>query len=172
MVAGQLRLRNDQSLDHETEPVVEVTVTSTDAAGAQVGKLFRLQVTNAVENPNDIAMSNLAIAENSADGTAVGALSVSDPDLLETFTYALTDDAGGLFTVDANGVVRVAAGANLNHESQDQYSITAEATDSNGNSTSRTFVISVTDVNEAPTVDAGLNSQVVNEDDFGRARDR
>src|SRR5262249_52496846 len=47
--------------------------------------------------PTDISLSNNSVAENSANGTIVGALSATDPDAGETFTYSLPSNPGNLF---------------------------------------------------------------------------
>lgn len=130
VVSGQLRLKSDQWLDHETEPVVEVTVTTHDAAGATYAELFRLLVLDDVENPNNIALANASVAENSANGTAVGEVSVSDGDEIDLFAFALTDDAGGRFTIDTEGVIRVADGSRLDFESQSSHDVVVQVTDS------------------------------------------
>jgi hypothetical protein len=90
-----------------------------------------------------------AVVENAADGTAIGQVEAADPDSGETFTYALLDDAGGRFAIDAStGLVTVANGALLDYETAAQHSITVQVTDSGGASYSEAFTINLANVNE------------------------
>jgi hypothetical protein len=90
-----------------------------------------------------------AVVENAVDGTAIGQVEAADPDSGETFTYALLDDAGGRFAIDAStGLVTVANGALLDYETAAQHSITVQVTDSGGASYSEAFAINLANVNE------------------------
>jgi Ca2+-binding RTX toxin-like protein len=90
-----------------------------------------------------------AVVENAADGTAIGQVEAADPDSGETFTYALLDDAGGRFAINAStGLVTVANGALLDYETAAQHSITVQVTDSGGASYSEAFTINLANVNE------------------------
>ena len=72
-----------------------------------------------------------AVAENSAAGTEVGEpVTASDPDPGDTVTYKLTGADASLFTIDAGGRIRVAAGVDLNYEgSRNTFSLTVNAGD-------------------------------------------
>ncbi|MEH2536613.1 MULTISPECIES: beta strand repeat-containing protein [unclassified Bradyrhizobium] len=93
--------------------------------------------------PTDIALSNTSVAENSAAGTVVGALSDVDPDTGDTAVYTLLDDAGGLFAIEGGNLV--VAGA-LDYESATSHQVTVRVTDSANNTYDETFTIAVTDV--------------------------
>ena len=68
------------------------------------------------------------------------------------FTYALLDNAGGRFAIDAStGVIRVADGASLDFETASSLGISVRVTDQTGLSLDKSFTINVSDVNEAPT---------------------
>ncbi|NIJ21092.1 hypothetical protein FHS95_002784 [Sphingomonas naasensis] len=110
--------------------------------------------------PHDVALSNASVAENLPAGSVVGTVSASDT-ANDTLSYALVDDAGGLFVIDAaTGVITTTAP--LNHEAVAAYAIVAKVTDSGGLSAQHGFTIAVTDVNEAPV--ATGDSVAVNED--------
>ncbi|HYC06222.1 MAG TPA: cadherin domain-containing protein [Azospirillaceae bacterium] len=106
------------------------------------------------------------VAENAAAGTAVGITAQSvDPNPGDTVAYSLTSDAGGRFQIDAaTGVVTVKGGALLNFEAATSHQITVQASDG-VLSTSKTFTITVSDVNEAPAmpVDADAATNTVDE---------
>ena len=74
VVDGQLKLKDGVSLDHESEPSVNVTVTATDGAGHQIQQTFAITVGDVNEAPTDINLSGNTVAENAA-GAVIGALS-------------------------------------------------------------------------------------------------
>jgi|GEM_PF-3236898 len=98
----------------------------------------------------------LSIAENAANGSAVGTVSATDA---ASVTYSLTDNAGGRFAIDANtGAVTVADGSLLDYESTTSHSITVRATDAAGNTTDTGLTVTVTNVNENPTGSGALTA--------------
>nr|WP_294812602.1 cadherin domain-containing protein [uncultured Sphingomonas sp.] len=110
--------------------------------------------------PKDLALSNASVAENLPAGSVVGRVSATDT-ANDTLHYALVDNAGGLFAIDAaTGVITTTAP--LNHEAVAEYALIAKATDSGGLTTQQSFTVAVTDVNEAPV--AAHDAVAVNED--------
>ena len=64
-------------------------------------------------------------------------------------TYFLTEDSGGSFAIDqTTGIVTTAT--ELDFETQSVHTIEVEAISSDGSTSTETFTINVTDVNEAP----------------------
>jgi hypothetical protein len=110
--------------------------------------------------PTSIALSNDAIAENSAAGTVVGTLSATDPDAGDTETFSIVD-ASGTFAIAGNTIV-IAAGKVLDFETKNSYSVDVTATDAGGLTKTQTFTINVGDVNEAPT-DVALSTNTIAE---------
>lgn len=115
--------------------------------------------------PTDIAVSNLSVAENSASGTVIGTLSVTDlnagePD--ESFTYALIDDANGRFALTGTSLT-VSNGAKLNFEAGSTHTVMVRVRDSVGLSFSKTLTVSVANLNEAPTRVTAIPDQVLSE---------
>ena len=68
-----------------------------NSAGHTFDQVLTVNVGNVNETPTDITLAGASVAENSAVGTVVGALSSTDPDAGDSATYTLVDDAGGLF---------------------------------------------------------------------------
>ncbi len=61
--------------------------------------------------------TGFTIAENSANTTFIGTLLATDPDAGNTYTYSLTNNAGGRFSIDSTtGQITVANGSLLNFE--------------------------------------------------------
>ncbi|MFK8030204.1 MAG: LamG-like jellyroll fold domain-containing protein, partial [Gammaproteobacteria bacterium] len=67
-------------------------------------------------------------------------------EVLSSFTYALTDDAGGRFAIDeSTGEITVADGSRLDHESANSHDVIARVTDASGNSYSESMTIVLID---------------------------
>ncbi|MDY0874496.1 cadherin domain-containing protein [Dongia rigui] len=152
---GAVTVANGTLLDHESAASHSITIVATDSGGLTKSETFSIAVTNVNETPLSLVDANAApnsVSENAASGTVVGITALaSDPDISDTLTYSLSDNAGGRFQINATtGVVTVANGALLNYEAAGSHSITVIATDSGGLTHSETFNIAVTDVNEAP----------------------
>ncbi|MCS6303151.1 MAG: cadherin domain-containing protein, partial [Nitrospira sp.] len=109
-------------------------------------------VTAVNDAPTALALSANTVAENAANGTVVGTVTVTDPDAGDTKTYSLTDSAGGRFAIDGStGQITVADGSLLDYENTPSHDVTVRVTDSGGLTYDETFAINLTNVNEAPT---------------------
>ena len=98
------------------------------------------------------------IAENSANGTVVGALSALDPDAGDTATFTLTGNAGGRFAIIGGNLV---VAGSLDYETAQSHQVTVRVTDSAGHTYDETFTIGVTDVaGVTSSDDANTNSLV------------
>jgi uncharacterized delta-60 repeat protein len=99
-----------------------------------------------------------SIPENTANGTVVGTVVATDPDVGQTLTYAITlGNTNGAFAINSGtGQVTVANAAALDFETTPSFSLTVEATDNGSPIKSDTglVTISLTDVNEAPVIAA------------------
>ncbi|MFN7929970.1 MAG: Calx-beta domain-containing protein [Blastocatellia bacterium] len=97
--------------------------------------------------------SSLVIAENQPVNTTVGTLLASDPDANETHTFELVDSVNypdnNSFTITGN---TVKSNAVFNYEAKNSYSIRVKVTDSGGLMYETTLTVSITNVNEQPTV--------------------
>ncbi len=130
------------------------------ADSAFVGSIDDLLIVNGAMSATNIAQlyqqtTAFSIAENSANGTLIGTALTSDPDAANTYTYSLTNNAGGRFAINATtGVITVANSSLLNFEANTSHTIVVQSMDQGGLSTNKTFTITVTDVNEAPTAAA------------------
>ena len=128
-------------------------------------------VVAANHSPTGMALSNDSVPENAPIGTAVGTLSATDPDLAESFTFALVSGAGdadnAAFEIDGT-TLRTAA--ELDFETTSLFaalfgsevstfgitgigslSIRVGVTDAVGATLEETFTITISDTNDAPT---------------------
>ena len=155
----------DQDNDGRYEAVYTVQVRSRDAARTGVTSPAIVPVTTYVEDVNEAPTSLVEAGFTVEEGkTTVGTVHVKDPDVNDGVTYSLASDPSGLFAVSGTGDITVAAGKALDFESSPAgshaYEIKVQARDT-GNLTLATpasIWITVGDVNEAPSVDAGTMS--------------
>ncbi|MCR9152266.1 MAG: hypothetical protein NXH83_19045, partial [Rhodobacteraceae bacterium] len=137
----------NQGINDESWAIADLTVVATD-------------------DPDYTAADGLpdrAAPLSEADaGAEIGTLSVGDPDAGDSHVYTVSDDR---FEV-VDGTLKLKDGVSLDHEAADTVEITVTATDSGGLTTSETFAIPVSDVNEAP-VAIGLDGASVTENDAG-----
>ncbi len=149
--------------------------TVEDGAGGSISDTtVKIAVNPVNDAPTDLSVSSQTVAENAANGTVVGTVSATDPDVHDSRSYSLTDTAGGRFAIDSStGVLTVANGTLLNYETATSHNVTVRVTDSGRLSYDETFTITVTNVNEAPTgADATVTitedtSQVLTAGNFG-----
>ena len=136
--------------DRDTNITLSVAVTSTDGAdSATTNGNFTVTINPVADTPNDITLSADAVDENVANGTVVGTATGVDSDSGDTFTYALTNDAGGRFAIDANtGEITVADGSLLNFEAAMSHDITIRVTDTDGLTYDETKAITLNDLRE------------------------
>jgi len=135
-------------------------VTAVNANGTGRSNIWRFIVDRA---PTAIALNPSSVAENQPINTVVGTLSTTDPDALDTFTYTLVPGAGSTdnasFNILGNSLRTSAA---FDYETKNSYSIRVRSTDSGGLFFEQQFTITVTNVNEAPTINDQIFSVAEN----------
>ena len=136
--------------DYETKSSYSIRIQTSDGT-ATYAKAFTINIANVNDAPTDIILSSNSINENIATSTSVGILSSTDDDSGDMFTYSLVSGTG-----DADNASFSISSANLltattlDFETKSSYSIRIQTSD--GNETyQEVFIISVADVNEAPT---------------------
>ncbi|MGV8855165.1 MAG: cadherin domain-containing protein [Devosia sp.] len=149
---GTVRVAAGASFDFETEASIDIAVTATSVDGSTSSQTFTLAVSDfneaAVSAISDANAAANAVDENSAIGTSVGITAfASDADGTATVSYSLSDNAGGLFAIDANTGEVTVAGA-LNRETAASYQIEVTATSSDGSTSVQSYNIALNDLNE------------------------
>ena len=82
-------------------------------------------------------------------------------EVLANYTFAMTDTAGGRFSIDENtGKILVADGHLIDYESATTYNVTVEVTDSAGNTYSEMLPINIDDALELSTAPTDLSSGI------------
>ncbi len=146
------QLKTAAVLNTATKSSYSIRVKTTDASGRSFEKNFTITLSAANQAPTDVALSASSIAESQTTGAVVGNFSTTDPDSGNTFTYSLVTGTGSTdnsaFTINNNQLVLNSA---LNFETKSSYAVRVRTTDNAGGTFEKTFTISVTNVNEAPT---------------------
>ncbi len=100
----------------------------------------------------NLSPSPSSILENQPSGTMVGTFSVSGPDAISPFAYSLVsgagDDNNASFTISDDQLL---SAASFDYETKSSYSIRVRITDSASHTFEQAFIITVMNVNEAPT---------------------
>jgi Ca2+-binding RTX toxin-like protein len=149
---GTVTVASGASFDAETEGSIDIEVTATSADGSTSTETFSINVSDIDEFDvgavSDSNSTTNAIDEDASVGDTVGITALAtDGDVTDGVTYSLSDDAGGLFDIDANtGVVTVAG--SLDAETSTSHTIEVTATSDDGSTSTQTFSIGVNDVNE------------------------
>ncbi|UCI06130.1 beta strand repeat-containing protein [Mesorhizobium sp. B1-1-8] len=164
-VTGIVTVADATKIDFESAPghAYGVTVQASDGTLTS-SQTFTIAVTDvAPSQPTDGDAATNTVSEGVANGATVGITAASSDVNGGTVTYSLTGDtSGGGFTIDSvTGIVTVADATKIDFESAPghAYGVTVQASDGTLTS-SQTFTIAVTDVNEAPTVTSGATASV------------
>ncbi|WP_176495043.1 cadherin repeat domain-containing protein [Fibrobacter sp. UWT3] len=162
---GKITVAKDSTLNYEEKKVYYALVVVYDGDPSDVNTLKdTARVTINIKDANDrpvIKNKTLTVPENSTAGTVVGKVPATDEDTWSKLAYSLadvntTDQVAKLFTVDSNGVVKVAKDSTLDYEDRNEYQVLVVVKD---NGSSRGFedlydtavvTIKVSDVNEPP----------------------
>ena len=137
-------------LDLDTDFVLSVTaIADYGSLGRRYSTSLPLPVDVVPVNdaPQVLGIVGGSVAENEAIGVLVGTVAASDPDSGAVLSYALVDDAGGRFSIDAaTGAIRVADPRGLDFEGDASHAVVVRVTDEGGLSATRTLALSVSDV--------------------------
>lgn len=155
-------------LDFEAQSSYSIRVRSTDSGGATVDEVIAIMLGDVNEAPTDLSVDNTSIDENAAAGTELGSLASVDEDTGDSFSYSLVSGTGD----DDNASFEISGGkllskASFDFEIKSAYSIRLKTTDADGLSFEKAISISVSDVNEVPTVLGISATSIVENADSG-----
>ena len=156
----ELKLKNGESLDFETEPTVDVIVTATDAGGLTYNKTLTINVTDLNDNAPVITTSSVqTVNENTAFNLA---LTATEVDTVGTSPPAFTVTGGAdqaLFSIDASGNLTMTAKdyeLPVDAGGNNTYEVEVTANDGVNDSAVQNITVTVTNVDdEIPVVIAG-----------------
>ncbi|MEH1961769.1 MAG: hypothetical protein V7L05_18180, partial [Nostoc sp.] len=102
--------------------------------------------------PTDLSLSDTTVNENVAASTVIGTFSSTDPDTGNTFTYSLVAGAGdtdnSAFTIKDD---KLQINASPDFENKPSYNIRVQTQDNGELTFEKPLIITINDVNEAPT---------------------
>ena len=155
---GKVVVADPTKLDFESSGpghTYSVTAQASDGAGGTSTQSFTIAVSNANPTaPTDSDAAANMVLEGAAVGTAVHITASSTDPNGPAVTWTLTNDtSGGGFAIDPNtGVVTVADPTKIDYEtaSGHAYTVTAQADDGAGGTSSTTFDL-IAVINEAPS---------------------
>lgn len=144
-------LKTNSAFNYEGKQVYNIYVQTNDGL-ATYTKQFVINITDSNDAPTDIALGAQSINENKPAGTYIGEFSTTDPDLANSFVYALTNGVGATnnssFYIIGDSLFSATV---LNFELQNNFSIRVSTTDNGGLSFQKVFTITVNDSNDVPT---------------------
>ncbi|GAA4443745.1 VCBS domain-containing protein [Novipirellula rosea] len=138
------------------------TYTMRDAAGLVSTAEITITIQGSNDTPYGMTTTDLTIDENLGDGQWVGAVTPRDIDTGDSFTYTLSDDAGGRFSIDSAGNIHVLDSSRLDFETDTEHNIVVRVIDQAGGQYEESFTVNLNDVDEfdvteASDVDATAN---------------
>lgn len=145
----------DDALVEGNETVIVTLGTPTNATlGATTTETLTI-TDNDNGAPTNITLSSSVVAENAANVT-VGTLTATDPNVGDTAAFTIqAGGQGNLFVVSGNVLKVGATGLNFEALTGGVATVTVRATDSTGLFLDKQFNITVTDVNETPSITSG-----------------
>ncbi|HVK14325.1 MAG TPA: Ig-like domain-containing protein, partial [Gemmataceae bacterium] len=128
-----------------------VRVTDTGSPALSADQPVHVSVTPNNRAPTDVTLAPNTVAENAAVGTPVGTLAAVDPDPGDTHTFVLVPGEvdNSSFTIDGTTLKTAAV---FDFEARSGYTVRVRATDAGGLSVEKDLAVTVTNVNEAPTL--------------------
>ena len=150
---GQISVRPDTRLDHETKSVYRVTVAAEDPNGLRDRVTVNIRVDDANESP--VITSGYGTIYYAENGTGtVGTYVVTDPERDSTTWTLLASDDSDLFTIDG-GLLKFKAAPDYEapfENGDNTYNVTVQASDGPNDAPTMAVVVKVTNVDEAGTV--------------------
>jgi hypothetical protein len=147
-------LRTSRTFNFEGVKTYPVCVQANDGRGGITSELVVVTVTDANDNPTDIALSVSTVPEGATAGTTIGAFTTTDEDNynpgssdedFRTYTYTISETAGtdyDSFQISGNDL-QVKAGADFDYYEQAIYKVRIRSTDGGDLFVERLFTIQV-----------------------------
>ena len=139
---------NRNVLDYETATSHDITVLASSTDGSTAEAMFNVAVQDFDEYDVEIdPISSVSLEENIDVGITIATAFAEDLDGTDTVSYALSNDAGGLFEIDSvTGVVTLSGG--LDYETAISHDITVLASSTDGSTAEAIFNVAVQDFDE------------------------
>jgi RHS repeat-associated protein len=153
LVGDKIQVANGNLLDFEANIQHQIQVRTTDSEGDSYLQTIAISVLNVNESPNNLLVLPTVILENIPNNTILGQITSTDPDVGDNFNYSLVAGTG-----DGDNAKFAIVGDKLviknspDYEVQSSYTIRLKTIDAGGLSYEKQVTISISNVNEAPTI--------------------
>jgi gliding motility-associated-like protein len=142
-----------------TTALGDYPIVVSGAAAANYNITFRNGVLTVIPGtPTAINLAPSTLFENRPAGSAAGTLSSTSDDVNAIFSFSLVSGTGdtdnSLFSISGSQLTTTAS---LNYENKGNYSVRVRSTTQHGFLLEKVITISISDVNEIPTMDAIAN---------------
>ena len=166
-VTGEVSLLSN-TLNYQTTKFYTLKVVALDNGGPALSDTSTLTIQVVYQNfsPTDISISKTTVKENSFAGTKVGEFGTIDKNIEDVFTYSLVNgldaDDNGRFVINGNSLLTSSV---FDYETKAFYKIRVQTKDAGNNTFEKSFLISVDNVNDKPTINdktLGVEEKAVN----------
>jgi len=154
---GKITIANNALVDHELVNTWTLTVKVQDNGSPSLSTTatITINITDVNESPV-ISPQSFTVPENSANGTVVGTVVATDPDIGQTLTFEITSgNTNNAFDINpTTGQITVNNSSVLNYEATPVWTLSVKVTD-NGTPNlfaSTTITINISNVNEPPVI--------------------
>ena len=143
------QLKTNDTFDFETNSSFTINIEVTDKDDLTYTKALTIGINDKNDAPTGLTLSPASVAEGQPRDTVVGTFSAEDTDAEDAHSYRLVGGADkAFFNIKGDKLVTKAV---LDYETKSQYEVIVEAKDSGNLAHSETLIVSVQDVNDAPT---------------------
>jgi VCBS repeat-containing protein len=147
----------EQAQDNGANNHYDLTVSVSDGSNT-TSQTIAVTVNNVDEIPT-LTLTGIGAVSENIGGATVANLAANDQDGGTTLTYSLSGTDASLFMVDG-ATIRLKDGVAFDYESKTSYSFDLTVSDGS-NSVTKSLSVSVTDVNEAPTITSAATFSLV-----------
>ncbi|MDR1451739.1 MAG: cadherin domain-containing protein [Helicobacteraceae bacterium] len=148
---GRVTLSENAKLDYESKKVFSLKAQAISDYGSSALVDLTINVNNMPDLPPVVSRASFYVDENSPAGTFVGRLTINSADSPVT-SVVLSGTGAERFSVNNDGTIVVAEGANLDYESVNRYSLSAKAVNIFGESNTAYVYIYLNNLKDTPPV--------------------
>ncbi|HFU74806.1 MAG TPA: hypothetical protein ENK66_01025, partial [Arcobacter sp.] len=148
---GTIKTLPNTTIDYESNSSYTLYAIATNTSGDSPEANITITI-NDLKNEivPEIETVSLTVTENSSANTIVGAITITDEGDSNISSFTLSGIQATDFTIDSNGTIKVASGAQIDYEEKTTYQLSTFATNSAGNSATVSITIDVTNIAETP----------------------
>ncbi|MEA2111708.1 MAG: C1 family peptidase [Campylobacterota bacterium] len=153
-VNGLITVSSTATLDFESKAIYEFNVNATNASGSSEDAQVVVNLGNVAETVPELRALTITIVENTAPLTTIASLGIISTGDTPISSITIEGIGQSDFTVSASGIIKIASGATIDFENQNEYNLSAVATNLMGPSQSVEVIINVSNAAEVlPEID-------------------